>query len=77
MHPDSVCKVFDNYSDTYSKNNIAEKYPEIIKQAKNIFKKEHVKSNWYQNPGETDEDRKKLKEYVDERNLFIKSETSY
>jgi arylsulfatase A-like enzyme len=76
-HPDSACKVYDNYLDTYSKNNIAAKYPEIIEQAKNIFKQEHVKSKWYQNPGECIEDRKKLKKYVLENNLIIKSETSY
>lgn len=77
VHPDSVCKVFDNYSDTYSTNNIAEQHPDIIKQAINIFKQEHTKSKWYQNPGETDEDKSKLKKYVAERNLIIKTETSY
>ena len=77
MHPDSVCKIFDNYSAMDSKNNLAEKHPEIIKKAIAIFKHEHVRSKWYLNPGESNEDRKKLKKYVVERNLINKSETLY
>lgn len=77
VHPDSVCKVFDNYSAMDSKNNLAEKHPEIIKKAIAIFKHEHVRSKWYPNPGESNEDRKKLKKYVVERNLINKSETLY
>ncbi|MEI6586485.1 MAG: arylsulfatase [Sediminibacterium sp.] len=76
-HPDSACKLYDNYLDAYSKTNIAEKHLDIIEQAKKIFKNEHVKSKWYSNPGETVEERKKLKKYVIKNNLINNAVTLF
>ena len=36
--------------------NIADKHPEIVKQILQIMEREHVDSEWFQNPGETKEE---------------------
>jgi arylsulfatase A-like enzyme len=77
VHPDSACKVFNNLTDTYSTVDLAVKHPEIIEEAKKIFKSEHIDSKWYHNPGSSNEDRLKLKKFVIDNNLTLKRDTIF
>jgi arylsulfatase A-like enzyme len=55
-YTDSV-KVFDLSKDITCSVNLAKSVPEIVEEAHEIFKKEHVPSLWYSNPEDTDEER--------------------
>jgi arylsulfatase A-like enzyme len=77
VHPDSVCKVYDNIKDPFSETDVAYKHPEIIEEAGKIFKEEHTDSKWYQNPGATDEEISKLKHFILDNNLIIKRDTAF
>ncbi|MEN8118673.1 MAG: sulfatase/phosphatase domain-containing protein, partial [Bacteroidota bacterium] len=45
-------------NDVSCEHNIADGNPEIVKEILEIMKREHVDSEWYQNPGETKEEIK-------------------
>lgn len=49
-------QLWDLENDVKSKNNIADENQEIAEQLLQIMEKEHVDSEWFQNPGETKEE---------------------
>jgi arylsulfatase A-like enzyme len=77
IHPDSVCKVYDNINDPYSEMDVAFEHPDIIGEAIRIFRDEHADSKWYQNPGTTDAETLKLKRFILDNNLTIKRDTVF
>ena len=56
--PTAKMNLFLVEEDTYGKRNLAEIYPEIVKQIEEIMEKEHTPHEWYWNPWETAEEYK-------------------
>lgn len=54
-HPDKPVHLFDVEADPGCKTDRAAERPELVKRAKAIFAAEHVDSEWYRNPGQSDE----------------------
>ena len=54
IHPDKKIELFNIEKDSYSKNNLADQYPGILRKMDSLFKVTHTDSEWYLNPGEPD-----------------------
>ena len=57
-NPDQPIQLWDTVMDAESKNDIATDHPDVVGQVLEIFAVEHVDSEWFRNPGETNEDFK-------------------
>lgn len=54
-HPSEPLELYDTAIDVASQFDVADEHPEVIEQVLALFEREHVDSEWYLNPGETDE----------------------
>lgn len=54
-HPSEPIMLFDITKDIDCKYDLAEKKPKIVSKIQEIFKEAHVDSEWYINPGESEE----------------------
>lgn len=56
--PDHPIQLWDTDTDVESKYDVADNHPGVVQQILEIFNREHVDSEWYLNPAETDEEFK-------------------
>lgn len=62
-HPDQPLQLWDLFSDISCKSDVAGSNREIVEEALQIFMESHVTSEWYVNPGDSEEliERKRMK----------------
>ncbi len=54
-HPSKPLELYDTELDVGSETDVADKHPDVVRRVLALFEREHVDSEWYLNPGETDE----------------------
>jgi arylsulfatase A-like enzyme len=54
-HPSEPLELYDTEIDVASEFDAADEHPDIVQEALALFKREHVDSEWFLNPGETEE----------------------
>jgi len=54
-HPNQPVQLWDTKLDVESEHDVAAEHPDIVQRVLEIFEAEHVDSEWFLNPGETDE----------------------
>ena len=52
-HPDQPTQLWHTKNDVGGHHDVADKHPEVVQQATNIFEQEHQDSPWYLNPGQS------------------------
>jgi hypothetical protein len=52
-HPDKPIRVFDVVQDPACAKDYAADRPELVSRARAIYAQEHIDSEWYRNPGES------------------------
>jgi arylsulfatase A-like enzyme len=52
-HPSKPIRLYDIIKDISCEKDLAKDNPDMVRKIKNIFKKAHVNSRWYVNPGES------------------------
>jgi len=57
-HPEQPIQLWDTEIDVESEHDIASGYPDVVQRVLEIFETEHVDSEWFLNPVETDEEFK-------------------
>ena len=54
-HPDQPVELYDTRIDVASEHDVAEDHPDVVGRVRDLFAQEHTDSEWYLNPGESDE----------------------
>jgi arylsulfatase A-like enzyme len=54
-HTDEAIELYDVEEDVASERDVAAEQPDVVQQVLEIIEREHVDSEWYLNPGESEE----------------------
>jgi len=68
--PDQPIQLWDTVMDAENEKDVAADHPDIIKRVLEIFETEHVDSEWFRNPGETNEDFKAKCQRAEQENCL-------